>query len=179
LNLIRIIITGAPGTGKTSIINSLKSRGYTCFDEYSRGLINWGYKNGIKNFFLDKPNTFNFKILKGRVKQYKESERIKKTKDSLVFFDRGVYDVFAYQKFINPLYVLPKKNNLFNYQKIFILNPWSEIYINDDQRFESYETSKSIHKSISSTYDHFGFKLNEVPKLDVEKRVDFIINRCL
>ena len=35
----RYIITGAPGTGKTAIINTLKERGYCCIDENSREII--------------------------------------------------------------------------------------------------------------------------------------------
>ena len=33
------IITGAPGTGKTTIINALKKEGYSCAEEISRELI--------------------------------------------------------------------------------------------------------------------------------------------
>ena len=35
----KYIITGAPGTGKTSIINELKKRGFNCIDEISRDII--------------------------------------------------------------------------------------------------------------------------------------------
>ena len=35
----RIVITGGPGTGKTLIINSLKKKGFYCFDEVSREII--------------------------------------------------------------------------------------------------------------------------------------------
>ena len=34
-----IVITGAPGTGKTSIINELKKKKYNCYDEVSRKII--------------------------------------------------------------------------------------------------------------------------------------------
>ncbi len=35
----RYVITGAPGTGKTAIINALKERGYSCVEENSREII--------------------------------------------------------------------------------------------------------------------------------------------
>ena len=84
MNLKRIVITGGPGTGKTAIINKLKSKGYTCFDEYSRILIRWGYENGIKKFFLEKPNLFTSKIIDGRKKQYNDSRKIEKSKGNLL-----------------------------------------------------------------------------------------------
>ncbi|PID68155.1 MAG: hypothetical protein CR968_03115, partial [Flavobacteriia bacterium] len=35
----RYIITGAPGSGKSSLLEALKLRGYHCFDEVSRLII--------------------------------------------------------------------------------------------------------------------------------------------
>ena len=35
----KFVITGAPGTGKTSILNHLKTKGYNCIDEISREII--------------------------------------------------------------------------------------------------------------------------------------------
>ena len=35
----KYIITGAHGTGKTSIMNKLKERGFNCIDENSREII--------------------------------------------------------------------------------------------------------------------------------------------
>ena len=33
MKLKKVIISGAPGTGKSSIIKELKNRGYFCFEE--------------------------------------------------------------------------------------------------------------------------------------------------
>ena len=38
-NIRRILITGSPGSGKTTIIKGLKKKGYKVFDEFSRSLI--------------------------------------------------------------------------------------------------------------------------------------------
>ena len=35
----KVVITGGPGTGKTSVIKELMGRGYKCYDEGSRGII--------------------------------------------------------------------------------------------------------------------------------------------
>jgi len=35
----KYIITGAPGTGKTAIINALKKEGHSCAEEISRTII--------------------------------------------------------------------------------------------------------------------------------------------
>ena len=35
----KVVITGGPGTGKTSVIKELMDRGYKCYDEGSRVII--------------------------------------------------------------------------------------------------------------------------------------------
>ena len=55
----RIVISGSPGAGKTSIIKGLKDKGYTVFEEYSRTLIDEGKASGKTNFFLSNPGEFS------------------------------------------------------------------------------------------------------------------------
>ena len=44
----RIVITGGPGTGKTTIINSLIESGYSCMEEVSRQITLEAQKNGVE-----------------------------------------------------------------------------------------------------------------------------------
>ena len=45
----KIVISGGPGGGKTTIINALNQLGYFCYDEISRDLIEKGIKSGKQN----------------------------------------------------------------------------------------------------------------------------------
>ena len=173
------MITGAPGSGKTSLIKALEYEDYSCFNEYSRKIIQIGKDKGLNNFFKEKPEVFSSKILKGRKKQYKDSLKIKKTKKNLIFFDRGIYDVYAYLYSINSSYIFPSKLTNYNYQKIFILNPWKDIYVNDNERIEDYNSSFKIHEAIKYTYSKYGFELINVPKTTIKKRIKFIIKKSI
>ena len=179
MKLNKVVITGAPGTGKTSIIRFLESNGYNCFHEFSRTLIKSGQFNGSRNLFLDEPNSFSEKILETRISHFNQSNKIKNPKNNLIFFDRSIYDTFAYQKFINKSFIYPIKYKKFKYQKVFILSPWNDIYVNDNERSESFEISKEIDRSIKLTYNHYNYKLNEISKTSVENRVNQILNLCL
>ncbi|MEO6346815.1 MAG: AAA family ATPase, partial [Aquaticitalea sp.] len=66
----KIVITGGPGTGKSSIINELKARGHVCFDEISRQVTLEAREKGIEQLFLTEPLLFSELLLKGRLKQF-------------------------------------------------------------------------------------------------------------
>ena len=48
----KIVISGGPGGGKTTIINALKQLGYFCYDEISRDLIEKGIESGKQIYLL-------------------------------------------------------------------------------------------------------------------------------
>ena len=58
----KILITGGPGTGKTSVINELLNRGYFCFPEIVRELKSSKGSDGVKNYFDSNPIDFTNKL---------------------------------------------------------------------------------------------------------------------
>ena len=61
---------------------------------------------------------------------------------------------------------------LFKYS--FILNPWKEIYVNDDIRYETFEECKKIHNDLIKKYNEFGIKLITVPEGNLTERYKFV-----
>jgi predicted ATPase len=175
LNTKRIVITGGPGTGKSSIINELIKRGYTCLEEISRQVTLDAKKDGVDQLFLTNPLLFSELLLKGREKQFIEARALKA---DVIFLDRGIPDVLAYMHFIDdeyPQYFVDAcKDNMYDF--VFILKPWQEIYISDNERYESFAEALEIHENLLSTYQTYHYDLLDVPFDTVEKRTDFIIN---
>jgi predicted ATPase len=123
---------------------------------------------------LNDPLLFSKLLLDGRVHQYKESEN---KEIDIIFFDRGIPDINAYMDHSKLKYpnIFREKSTKYRYHTIFILPPWKEIYITDDERYESYELSISIYKNLVNTYSDLNYKIIEVPKDTVNNRIDFIL----
>ena len=173
---MKIVISGGPGTGKTSIVEELLRRKYFIFEETSREIID-KYKNlGHDQLFLSDPIKFSEILLKNRVNQFKKSNI---NNSNHYFFDRGIPDVLAYLHHKNIVYednftICAKK---YKYDMVFIAEPWREIYKNDKQRYESFNELVEISKHIKKTYKGLGYDLFIIPNDSVTKRVDYILNK--
>ncbi len=171
----RIVITGGPGTGKTSIINELKRRDHICMEEISRQITLDARKKGVEQLFLTKPLLFSELLLKGRKSQFIEASKMP---NDLVFLDRGIPDIVAYMDYIGDNYpkLFIEACEINVYDHVFILAPWQEIFISDNERYENFDQAIEIHNHLVNTYAKYNYKLIDVPFNSVETRTDYILN---
>ena len=169
-----IVIIGGPGTGKTTIIEGLLAQGYCCYPEVSREVTMEAKKQGIEQLFLENPLLFSELLLEGRKKQFQNACQ---ENESIVFLDRGIPDVLAYMHYIGDSYPAHFEECCLEhkYNKIFILPPWEEIYVGDNERYENYEQAKLIYNHLTETYQKYGYNLIEVPKGSLSERISFIL----
>ncbi|MCB4797433.1 AAA family ATPase [Neotamlana laminarinivorans] len=170
----KIVITGGPGTGKSSIVNELIKRKYICLEEISRQVTIDAKKDGIDQLFLTNPLLFSEMLLKGRQKQFTQANNYP---NNTIFFDRGVHDVLAYMDYIGDSYPETFINTCKTavYDTVFILKPWKEIYTSDSERYESFEQALQIHENLVNTYTKYNYNLIDVPFDTVENRTNFIL----
>ena len=171
----KIVLIGGPGTGKTTLINALKIKGYNCMEEISRQITLEAQEKGIEQLFLEDPLLFSEHLLLGRQKQFLEANAIE---DGVVFFDRGIPDVVAYLDYLKTSYPNTFKTicSQHIYDKIFILKPWKAIYKQDNERYETFEQALILHNFLVKTYTDYGYSIIETPFGTVEERLDFILN---
>ena len=79
----KIVLIGGPGTGKTSVLDELKSRSFYCMEEISRQITLQARKDGVDQLFLKEPLLFSELLLNGRKAQFFEAYDLE---DNLVFF---------------------------------------------------------------------------------------------
>ena len=171
----RIIITGGPGFGKTSVITSLEKRGFHCFHEFSRSLIKEQLITGGDILPWKNLEKFSEIVFNNRLSQYHNAPV-----NQLSFYDRGIPDVVAYLEKdnldIQKHYLDAQKKHLYH-PMVFITPPWEDIYINDAERKENYSDSLVAHYHIVKKYMNLGYQLIELPRKSIEERVEFIISK--
>ena len=175
MNTKRIVITGGPGTGKSSIINELIERKFTCFEEVSRQVTLDARKDGIEQLFLTKPLLFSELLLEARTQQFIDAESVDA---QVVFLDRGLPDVLAYMDYVKSVYpnYFVEACESHKYDKVFVLSPWQEIFVSDNERYENFNQAVEIHNALLDTYKNFDYELLDVPFGTVPERADFIID---
>ena len=169
----KYIITGAPGTGKTSIINELLKRGHCCIKENSREIIENELKNNGDILPWKNQMAFENKVCILRI-----NKLINSPSEKTCFFDRGVFDSVAYLSAnnIKPSKTIQSclKKSYYN-TNVFLTPFWKEIYHNDNERLEDIKMAINIEFHLINTYKRYGFNLVKIPKHSINKRADFIL----
>ena len=169
----KIIISGPPGSGKTQIIKRLSEKGYSTNKEIHPGEItNKTDKLKLSSILFNQ-----------RINQYHSTESLSSTSlekplNELLFFDRSIIDVVAYMNFWNKEYPLEWDNKILKYRyskNIFYTPNWKEIYQKTNQRHETYEEAKTIDVFLRQSFKKFNYNIIEVPKLNINDRVSFIL----
>jgi len=165
----KYIITGGPGTGKSSIILALEKKGEYVVPEAAADFIKLQQARGIKTPWIDpdfQQNIMNLQIQR----ELRIPQDIEK-----VFIDRGIPDGLAY---LNPQSELAKeileetKDN--RYTKIFLIEELEETK-KDNIRREDKEKALFLRKKIEQIYTSLGYEIVIIPLDDLDSRVEEIL----
>jgi predicted ATPase len=91
------VITGGPGSGKSTLIDALQARGFARSMEAGRGVIQDQVAIGGRALPWSDPVAFSELILSWELRSY----RMAQDYPGLVFFDRGIPDVAGYLRLLN------------------------------------------------------------------------------
>jgi predicted ATPase len=165
------VITGGPGSGKTTSIHLLHQRGYKTTIEHARHYIDTQRITG-KSVAEIRNNQIAFQT--GIIRMQLEQEE-NLLRDDIVFLDRALPDSLAYYRFLHlpEDFLLQEALRHAAYKKIFILDYLP--LIKDYARVEDGAAQKKIHSLITAVYESLPFPVVHVPVLPPEERVDYIL----
>jgi len=166
------VITGAPSSGKTTILERLEKEGYKVYYEQARIYIDEEIKKGriIKEIRKDEL-LFQQKILDLKVDFEKNLDP-----DELVLIERGIPDSSAYMKMLNMDQDPSLKKALVScsYKKVFLMELIK--YEKDYARTESQEDAMILDQLLEKSYTDLGIEVIRVPKMSIDARVKFVID---
>lgn len=170
----KYVISGGPGSGKTTLINGLQQQGYFCSEEISRKMIIQETAKGSFCLPWIDISCFSAKVLQEMIFSWNHAPT-----DTITFFDRAIPDIIAYlnvagapvpEEYYTALSLHPY------HKQVFILPPWEGIYVNDNERWQTFEEAVIINEAIRKAYKTCGFELIDVPKNSQTARVAFILD---
>ena len=168
------ILTGGPGSGKTTILSELACRGYLTVPEVARAIIQEQDAVGGNATHTGDRCKFRDLMLDQSIADYKKMQNEEHT----VFFDRGIPDLYGYSNaFCNETSrKVVQAVAQYRYNKtVFILPPWQEIYENDEERKQDFQEAIFTYTVLKEAYFHCNYSVVEIPKVSIKQRVDFIL----
>ncbi len=165
------ILTGAPGSGKTAILDQL-GPGIRCVGEPAREILSEQRSIGGAGTPDRDPSLFLDLLLRRSIEKHEAAQRW----GGSVVFDRGVPDCVAYATVlgIDPTpSILASEVHRYD-GEVLVLEPWEEIYVIDDERKMSFAATLAFQAAIVDAYRRAAYTLVDVPRGSVEDRAGFV-----
>lgn len=168
-----VVITGGPGSGKTTLIEALERRGWARSAEAGRAIIRHQMAIGGDALPWADRALYAELMLSWELRSYDDAL----ARGTPVIMDRGVPDVIGYLRLCGlpvPEHVLQAVRRCRYHRRVFIAPPWPEIFEQDSERRQRLDDATRTFEMMREVYDSLGHDLVELPRTSVEERVGFV-----
>lgn len=170
------VVTGGPGSGKSSLIEALARRGIAHMPESGRAVIKDQVRIGGHALPWADRAAFAELMLSWEMRSHNEASAI----HDPVIMDRGMPDVVGYLLLCGlpvPAHI-EQATRLFRYnRRVFLAPYWEEIFAQDAERKQDRQEAAATCRQMVETYGRLGYELIELPLAGIEERADFVLER--
>ena len=170
------VVTGGPGSGKSTLIEALSRRGVRQMPEAGRAIIQDQVRIGGSALPWADRAAFAELMLGWELRSHREAS----TLSSPVLMDRGIPDVIGYLTLCD-LPVPPhmeRAAELFRYNRqVFIAPYWDAIFAQDAERKQDRAEAEQTCRVMAETYARLGYELVELPLVGIDERARFVYER--
>jgi predicted ATPase len=168
------IITGGPGSGKSTLVAALDVSGVATSAEVGRRVIREQLATGGDALPWGDERAFADLMLVGEV----EARAAALATDGPVVLDRGIPDVVEFLRVSRlsvPAALDGAARDLRYNPRVFLAPFWAEIYTHDPERKQPAALAAATQAVMRDTYAAYGYTLVELPRAPVEERVAFVM----
>ena len=168
------VVTGGPGSGKTTLIDALAEAGFARTVEAGRAIIQDQTAIDGPALPTRDPVLFAELMLSWELQSYRSAQ----DQDGPVFFDRGVPDIAGYYRLIGhtvPPHVTAAAKRFRYNRRVFAAPPWPEIFGEDTERKQTFDEAVRTFEAVTSAYRDFGYELALLPLVSAPQRVEFVL----
>jgi predicted ATPase len=167
------VVTGGPGSGKSTLIEALAAAGMATSAEVGRAIIKDELAAGGSALPWVDHQAFADRMIEREIAAHRAALATGET----VVLDRGVPDVIGFLR-VSGLAVPPPidasaRTHRYN-PRVFIAPWWADIFTTDSERQQTPEEARATFAVMVETYRDYGYRLVELPRATVGARVAFV-----
>ncbi len=174
------VLTGGPGSGKSTLIAALAGAGVATSAEVGRQVIREQLAAGGDALPWADELAFAEAMWPREVAAQQSALAVALATGQPVVLDRGAPDVVGFLRVSGlpvPSHIDAAARDTRYNPRIFLAPFWAEIYGHDAERKQSPDVAAATEAVMRATYADYGYTLVELPRAPVAERVAFVLDR--
>ncbi|MGZ8177242.1 AAA family ATPase [Williamsia sp. SKLECPSW1] len=165
-----VVLSGCSGGGKSTLLASLRARGYPVVEEPGRRIVREQLLTGGTALpWLDGAEFARRCVACA-------SDDLESTSDSRwTFFDRGLVDAASALRHYGGTTGCARDLLTRYHRQVFLVPPWEELFSNDAERQLDFHDAVSEYDRLVDEYTTLGYQCVVLPRVGVDDRVRSVL----